>query len=157
MSKVGTICEAIYFTASIQMPVVDSCMLHGVGIRRNGAGHLFLGLPGDGKTTLAGLSPPEGMISDDGIIARREGSNYYLDPAPLDQSYSFKDDPGTNPAEGGRLAMGFFLRKDERAYLERALEYSDGSKQKAAAHVGIRYHTLWHRLNKLGIDTRIEK
>ena len=119
MSKVGTICEAIYFTTSIHMPIVDSCMLHGVGIRRNGEGHLFLGLPGDGKTTLAGLSSPEGVISDDGIIARRGGSGYYLDPAPLDQSYSFKDEPRTCPAEGGRLAMGFFLKKDERVYMER--------------------------------------
>jgi len=44
----------------------------------------------------------------------------------------------------------------ERAYIVKALEHSNGSKQKAAELLGLRYHTFWHRLNKLGIETRIE-
>ena len=119
MSKVMTICAAIYFMASISLPMAECFLLHGVGIMRNGAGHLFLGLSGDGKTTLTGFSPPEGVISDDGIIARRDGLNYYLDPAPLDQSCSFKAGLMTYPAEARRLAMGFFLEKDDSVYLER--------------------------------------
>jgi two-component system response regulator PilR (NtrC family) len=55
------------------------------------------------------------------------------------------------------VALDVILTEIEMAYLEKALEYSDGNKQKAADLLGIRYHTLWHRLNKLGIDTRIEK
>jgi two-component system response regulator PilR (NtrC family) len=57
------------------------------------------------------------------------------------------------------VALDVILTEIEMAYLEKALEYSDGNKQKAAEAelLGIRYHTLWHRLNKLGIDTRIEK
>jgi len=45
------------------------------------------------------------------------------------------------------------LDEIESAYLEKALEYSDGNKRKAAELLGIRYHTMWHRLNKLGIET----
>jgi hypothetical protein len=119
MSKIGTICGAVYFMTSIALPIVDSSMLHGVGIRRNGSGHLFLGLPGDGKTTLAGFSPAEDVISDDGIIVRRDRSGYYLDPAPLDQSYSFKGGSRTYSTEGRRLAMGFFLERDDKVYLEK--------------------------------------
>ena len=55
------------------------------------------------------------------------------------------------------ISLDAILTEIERAYLEKALEYSNGNKQKAAELLGIRYHTLWHRLNKLGIDTRIEK
>ncbi len=55
------------------------------------------------------------------------------------------------------VSLDTILSEIERAYLEKALEYSNGNKQKAADLLGIRYHTLWHRLNKLGIDTRIEK
>ena len=119
MSKVGTICGAVYFTTSIALPMVDSSMLHGVGIRRNGSGYLFLGLPGKGKTTLAAFSPPECVISDDGIIVRSDRSGYYLDPAPLDQSYSFKGGSRTYSNEGGKLAMGFFLERDDKVYLEK--------------------------------------
>jgi len=119
MSKVGTICGAVYFMTSIALPMFDSFMLHGVGISRNGSGHLFLGLPGDGKTTLAGFSPPEDVISDDGIIVRRDRSGYYLDPAPLDQSYSFKGGPRIYSSEGRRLIMSFFLERDDKVYLEK--------------------------------------
>jgi hypothetical protein len=118
MAKVGTICGAIFFMTSIALPMVDSFMLHGVGIRRNGAGHLFLGLSGYGKTTLAAFSPPGGVISDDGIIVRRDRSGYYLDPAPLDQSNSFKSGSRTYSTEGRRLAMGFFLERDDEVYLD---------------------------------------
>ncbi len=45
------------------------------------------------------------------------------------------------------------LDEIERAYLEKALDYSNGNKRKAAELLGIRYHTMWHRLNKLGIET----
>jgi hypothetical protein len=122
MSKFGTICGAVYFATSIALPMFDSFMLHGVGISRNRSGHLFLGLPGEGKTTLAGFSPPEDVISDDGIIVRRYRSGYYLDPAPLDQSYSFKGGSGgsrTYSTEGRGLTMGFFLERDDKVYLEK--------------------------------------
>ena len=55
------------------------------------------------------------------------------------------------------VSLDAILSEIESAYLEKALEYSNGNKQKAAELLGIRYHTLWHRLNKLGIDTKIEK
>jgi len=54
------------------------------------------------------------------------------------------------------VSLNDILQEIEMAYLKKALEYSGGSKQKAADLLGLRYHTFWHRLNKLGIETRIE-
>ncbi len=50
------------------------------------------------------------------------------------------------------VSLDAILEEIERAYLEKALEYSNGQKRKAAELLGIRYHTMWHRLNKLGIE-----
>ena len=51
------------------------------------------------------------------------------------------------------VSLDAILQETERAYLKKALECSNGNKQKAAELLGIRYHTFWHRLNRLGIGT----
>jgi two-component system response regulator PilR (NtrC family) len=51
------------------------------------------------------------------------------------------------------VSLDAILQETERAYLKKALECSNGNKQKAAELLGIRYHTFWHRLNRLGIET----
>jgi two-component system response regulator PilR (NtrC family) len=55
------------------------------------------------------------------------------------------------------VSLDTILEDLERAYISKALEFSDGNKNKAAELLGIRYHTMWHRLNKLGIETKSEK
>jgi two-component system, NtrC family, response regulator PilR len=42
------------------------------------------------------------------------------------------------------------LEQIERAYIEKALEYTGGNKKKAAELLGLRYRSLWHRVDKLG-------
>jgi two-component system response regulator PilR (NtrC family) len=51
------------------------------------------------------------------------------------------------------VLLDAILQETEIAYLKKALECSNGNKQKAAELLGIRYHTFWHRLNRLGIET----
>ncbi|RPH49382.1 MAG: sigma-54-dependent Fis family transcriptional regulator [Desulfobacteraceae bacterium] len=55
------------------------------------------------------------------------------------------------------VSLDTILEDLERAYIMKALEFSGGNKNKAAELLGIRYHTMWHRLNKLGIETKSEK
>ncbi|MBU4316945.1 MAG: sigma-54 dependent transcriptional regulator [Proteobacteria bacterium] len=46
------------------------------------------------------------------------------------------------------------LEEIEKAYLKKALEYADGNKKKAAELLGLRYRSLWHRLEKMGLDAK---
>jgi len=55
------------------------------------------------------------------------------------------------------VSLDNILADIEKAYIKKALEYSGGNKQKAAELLGMRYHTMWHRLNKLGLETKMDK
>ncbi|MBU4000907.1 MAG: sigma-54 dependent transcriptional regulator [Proteobacteria bacterium] len=46
------------------------------------------------------------------------------------------------------------LEEIEKAYLKKALECSEGNKKKAADLLGLRYRSLWHRLEKMGLDAK---
>jgi two-component system, NtrC family, response regulator PilR len=54
------------------------------------------------------------------------------------------------------VAKGVFLEEIleqiERAYIEKALECAGGNKKKAAELLGLRYRSLWHRIDKMGGD-----
>ena len=50
------------------------------------------------------------------------------------------------------VSLDQILEEIERAYLKKALECSNGNKQKAAELLGLRYHTFWRRLEKMGIE-----
>jgi two-component system response regulator PilR (NtrC family) len=50
------------------------------------------------------------------------------------------------------VSLEAILEEIERAYLKKALECSDGSKNKAADLLGISFRSLRYRLDKLGID-----
>jgi hypothetical protein len=117
--KRASIYSALYFTASVALPLLHGIMLHGVGINRRGLGLLFLGLSGAGKTTLAQLSDPTEVISDDGIIVEQAGRDYFLAPAPFDQASSLRQRDTISPEHRSRLTMGLFLKKDDRVYLEK--------------------------------------
>jgi two-component system, NtrC family, response regulator PilR len=43
------------------------------------------------------------------------------------------------------------LEEIERAYINKAMLISDGNKKKAAELLGIRYRSLWHRIDKMGM------
>ena len=47
------------------------------------------------------------------------------------------------------VSLDTIMQEIERAYLKKALEYSDGSKQKAAELLGVNYTTFLYRLDKL--------
>lgn len=117
--KAASVYGAIYFIASMALPLLNTLLLHGVGISRQGRGLLFLGLSGSGKTTLARFSPMEEIISDDGVILEEEGIKYYIQTSPFDQLSFLKQK--LNAFSAGRipLAMGLFLEKDSRVYLEK--------------------------------------
>ncbi len=55
------------------------------------------------------------------------------------------------------VSLDNILADIERVYIKKALEYSGGNKQKAAELLGMRYHRMWHRLNKLGLETKPDK
>ena len=44
------------------------------------------------------------------------------------------------------------LDQIERAYIEKAMESAGGNKKKAAELLGLRYRSLWHRIDKMGGD-----
>ncbi|MFO8111301.1 MAG: sigma-54 dependent transcriptional regulator [Desulfosalsimonadaceae bacterium] len=50
------------------------------------------------------------------------------------------------------VSLDNVLEEIEKAYLEKALEFSSGSKNKAADLLGISFRSLRYRLDKLGID-----
>ncbi|MBW1705896.1 MAG: hypothetical protein JRJ86_12135 [Deltaproteobacteria bacterium] len=118
-TKLASIYGAAYFIACTALPLLAGIMLHGVGIKRKGAGCLFLGLSGDGKTTLAELSEPERVISDDAVIVEKKGSRYFLVPTPFDQLSCSNQDIRLSPSGRTKLSIGFFLEKDTEVYLEK--------------------------------------
>jgi hypothetical protein len=121
--KTEPLLDAIFLTASTGLPLVDSVMLHGVGIKRQGKNFLFLGLSGSGKSTIARLSTPEDVISDDGIIVEKDLSGYCLSPAPLDQSTSYNGNKNMKKTltSGSVLSSGFLLKRDNEVFLEKIL------------------------------------
>lgn len=117
--RAASICEAIHVSAAMALPLVEAVMLHGVGIRKGETGHLFLGLPDSGKTTVSRFSLPEEVVSDDGIIVQRDGAGFYLVRATIDQASPSRDDRKISMSERTKISMGFLLEKDSRVYLER--------------------------------------
>jgi hypothetical protein len=117
--KLASIYGATYFTTCTALPMLDGLMMHGVGIKRKGAGCLFLGLSGYGKTTLAELSEPEQVISDDAVILGKKDSSYFMVPTPFGQLSLINQDRRSSPSVRTRLSIGFFLKKDSSVYLEK--------------------------------------
>lgn len=56
-----------------------------------------------------------------------------------------------NDVERG-VMLEEILEDIEKAYIKKALECAAGNKKKAAELLGIRYRSLWHRLDKMGQD-----
>jgi hypothetical protein len=115
-TKVASIYGSVYFVSAVGLPSVEGLLMHGVGIVEQECGLLFLGLAGDGKSTLARLSRPRKVISDDGIIVTHRGGVYELHPTPFNQH---ETDVLTPDERRPQLVMGFFLKKDEQVRIEK--------------------------------------
>jgi len=93
-------------------------MLHAAGILKNNKAAVFFGRSGSGKTTVARLSPAEGVLNDDLLLI-----------LPQDQEWIVYGTPFTNPSQvapsnrSAALAGLFLLIQDSSVYLE-PLSYS---------------------------------
>jgi len=54
-----------------------------------------------------------------------------------------------NDVENG-VNLTEILGKIEQAYLNKAMEYAQGNKKRAAKLLGLGYRSMWHRLDKIG-------
>jgi len=88
----------------------DGAMFHGSAVNLNGKGHLFLGISGAGKSTVARRFSRDLIISDDGVVCRRVGGRFLLFPTPFTQVRN------TRPVGVGGVPLErmYFLVKDER-------------------------------------------
>jgi len=117
-TRLTCIYAAVYFITAAALPLRNGLLLHGAGIRNRGRGCLFLGLSGEGKSTIAGFSDPGAVVSDDAVIVRQTDTGYAMARAPFDQHCP--DTAGTSGGGGHdvRIDAGFFLKQDQRVYLE---------------------------------------
>jgi hypothetical protein len=114
--KVAAVYGSVYFVSAVGLAAVSGLLMHGVGIADKGRGFLFLGLSGGGKSTVARLSRPREVVSDDGIIVSREGGAYHLVPTPFNQ---YGEGPIVAAGQKVRLVAGLFLRKDKDVRIEK--------------------------------------
>jgi hypothetical protein len=120
---------AVYFLIAQILPEFNSIMLHGVGIRRKGQELLFLGGPGNGKSTLAKLLDQGDIISDDAIIVKQNDSRLSLQPSPFNQNSNSNSSRSYMhfPRSSKELIAGFFLEKSENNFLTRVSPAEAGS------------------------------
>ncbi len=86
-------------------------LLHAAGISIAGRGFLFPAPSGDGKTTIASLSPQGSVLSDEHVFVEKKEIDYNLFGIPTG---GFK----TNDFRKTKLFKIFDLIKDEDTYLE---------------------------------------
>lgn len=70
-----------------QLPHVDGLLIHGAGIVVDGAGYLFAGVSGAGKSTFSRLLAASGELlycglSDDRVVVRRSGDAWFIAGTP---------------------------------------------------------------------------
>lgn len=93
----------------------DGLLLHSSGVVRQGVGYVFFGPSGAGKTTTSRLAAREAtVLSDDLVIIRKKGEQYYLFGVPFKGELS--DAPRAN--QNAPLKGIFRLRQDARHYIE---------------------------------------
>jgi hypothetical protein len=91
-------------------------ILHGCGIAMNSRGILFLGESGAGKSTLARMWEQEHgvhILSDDRIIVRKHGGEYWMYGTPWHGEAAF------GSPLGAKLERIFFLRQGQKNSLEK--------------------------------------
>jgi hypothetical protein len=103
--------EAVFLVLSSLLPHHGGIVLHGAGAVRGGRGYLFLGLSGEGKSTLARLAGPDSALSDDGVCVRRLGDTYHVSGIPFYQFEATEETRRRIATETAPLGGLFFLRK----------------------------------------------
>ena len=86
-------------------------LLHAAGIKIADRGFLFPAPSGDGKTTIASLSPQGSVLSDEHMFVEKKENDYYTFGIPAD---GFK----RNNFGSTRLFKIFDLIKDKKTYVE---------------------------------------
>lgn len=93
----------------------DSLLLHSSGVVRQELGYVFFGPSGAGKTTTSRLAARQAtVLSDDLVIIRKKGDQYFLYGVPFKGELS--DAPRAN--QHAPLKGIFRLRQDARHYIE---------------------------------------
>jgi hypothetical protein len=93
----------------------DGLLLHAAGVLRDGEAHLFIGQSGSGKSTVAALSRPALVLSDDLVIALPAGGRWLAHSTPFWNAAGSPDAPGR---AAGRIAGVYKLIQDARVFLE---------------------------------------
>jgi len=88
-------------------------LLHAAGVIRHGRGYVFCGPSGSGKTTVARLSPPHTVLSDDLVILKKDGRSLWVCGVPF--RGDLPEAPRANAA--AELAGVFLLAKADKHYL----------------------------------------
>jgi hypothetical protein len=89
----------------------DVILLHAAGVRIANKGFLFPAASGDGKTTIASLSPQGSVLSDEHMFVEKKDRGYNLFGIPTN---GFKKKNFGNT----RLVKVFDLIKDKKTYVE---------------------------------------
>lgn len=92
---INNILQRIYTAIFIKH---NGMVIHGSAVKRNGMAHIFLGLSGSGKSTIAGLSESLyrfPVLADNHVFNKREGDKFYVYPFPFDTLHN-RDTKGQN-------------------------------------------------------------
>jgi len=106
----ATLWKLLFVFACLVMVHRDRIIVHGAGIKKEGGGYLFLGRSGAGKSTVASLSAPGVILSDDATAVAVAGDGNSIHATPFTQLGTKR---GRRPRyrEEERLAGLFFLHQ----------------------------------------------
>lgn len=102
---------AIQATLCMLAPDKKAVMLHGASAEIKGAGYLFLGVSGSGKSTMAGNFPREDVFSDESTLCSLDHGMPFIAPTPFTQNGKGSGMPDPAP-----LKKIFFLKKDKENF-----------------------------------------
>jgi len=91
-----------------QRNIINNFVIHGCAIRRNGAGYLFTGRSGSGKSTIAKLSSDFDVLNDELVILKKVKGSYTLCSTP------FQGDFKGNSAISVPLNAVFLIKHGKR-------------------------------------------
>jgi hypothetical protein len=86
----------------------EGILLHGAAVRKNRRTVAFLGLSGSGKSTAARLCAPDICFSDDVVVLRKEGGEFFVHASPFTQN-PHRQARSSNAR--GRIAALYLLKK----------------------------------------------
>jgi hypothetical protein len=111
--------ETVFLVLSCLLPHHGGIVLHGAGAVRSGRGYVFLGLSGEGKSTLVRLTGPDSALSDDGVCIRRRGDDLHVFGIPFFQFEASEEDRRRIATASAPLGGLYFLRKGGPHRVER--------------------------------------